>query len=118
MNNAWEIANELCRRVTELRLHRAGELVNVETHPLAAMSDTDRQPWLDTARVMEEMRVGRQHVDVLRSLCDDWDRYTATLQSDSRWCNEMRRALVVEMRHATDRLWEQCQDKEPTLSGT
>ena len=44
----------------------------------------------------------------LRRLGEDWDRYTETLAHDPQWRDEMRRALVVELRAVTDRLAQEC----------
>ena len=46
--------------------------------------------------------------DHLHQLGEDWDRYTAQLGHDPEWRDEMRRALVTELRAVTDRLAQEC----------
>jgi hypothetical protein len=46
--------------------------------------------------------------DHLRQLGADWDRYTEQLDHDPEWRDQMRRALVAELRAVTNRLAQEC----------
>jgi hypothetical protein len=44
-------------------------------------------------------------VEPLRKLCDDWERYTRRSDKDLAWRDQMRQAVVIEMRAELDELW-------------
>lgn len=105
--NAYELAGRICRAVQDKRLGRIGEVSPAarEINPLDVMSERDRQPWLDSADAVLTMHF--EDSDRLRSLAGDWDRYGDL--APEKWRNEMRRAVVYEMRILVEKLWESCQ---------
>ena len=107
----YELAGWLCRYVQIRRLERngehevAGKAALVED-PLAGLPDSEQRNWLDMADAVLEFDRASAPLVRLRALLDDWDHYTFTLSRprDEGWRDEMRRAVVVEMRAELNRL--------------
>jgi hypothetical protein len=76
--------------------------------PFADLSSEDQQPWLDTADAVLEYLHDDSAIARLQSLGADWIRYTMQLSHDELWRDEMRQAVVIEMRQEVERLAKEC----------
>lgn len=108
MSSAHELAVRLVEEVRRLRLERIGECADSAHYGFTDLSKDEQQPWLDCAEAMLVI-LGERAADImrLRGLCDDWERYGYVLGQDPAWRDEMRRAVVIEMRTIIDRLWKE-----------
>jgi hypothetical protein len=103
-----EIAGWLCRHVQRARLERIGEKPpESDGNPLDGLPEDERRNWLDMADAVLAFNSESHPVDRLRELSNDWLRYTLQL-SDPEHRDEMRRAVVIEMRVEVDRLAKEC----------
>jgi hypothetical protein len=111
-----ELANWLCANVQRRRLERIGESVpgasaldarEFARRPLDGLPDDERRNWLDMADAVLELQGDHQPVERLQELGRDWIRYTMQLH-DPEWRDEMRRAVIVEMRFVVDQLEAEC----------
>lgn len=104
-----QLAEKLCADVARRRNERIGEPAPTDPLPFAGLPPAEQQPWLDVAEAILAMQGhGGDHADRLRELTLDWDRYTLTLKSDPAWRDDMRRAVVVEMRIEIEHLAAEC----------
>jgi hypothetical protein len=103
-----ELAGRLCQLVTKRRLERIGEpdALQPGVDPLDGAPDTEIRNWLDMADAVLELQGDNHPIERLTELGRDWCRYTMQI-ADAAWRDEMRRAVIVEMRAEVDKLaWE------------
>lgn len=106
-----ELANWLCANIQHRRLERIGEtppVLEFGRRPLDGLPDDERRNWLDMADAVLELEGNDHPVERLQELGRDWIRYTMQLQHSPAWRDEMRRAVIVEMRLVVDRLEAEC----------
>lgn len=105
-----ELANWLCANIQRRRLERIGEtppVLKFARRPLDGLPDDERRNWLDMADAVLELQGNDHPVERLQELGRDWIRYTMQL-ADPEWRDEMRRAVIIEMRAAVDQLEKEC----------
>lgn len=103
-----ELAQRLSERVRRARLVRLGEPVG-QGVPFAGLPAVEQRTWLDVADAVLELGLGGSSpVARLESLRQDWLRYSDQLSHDPGWMDEMRRAVVVELRVEVERLAGEC----------
>jgi hypothetical protein len=107
----YELAGKLCRAMQVKRVERIGEPIPPPRgDPLADLPAEEIRNWIDVAEAVRGLAPdaeGGDAADTLRALVLDWDRYTLAIK-DPAWRDEMRRAVVVEMQVAIDRLRKEC----------
>lgn len=103
-----ELAEHLSKRIQALRLERIGETVPDTSVPFERLPADEQQNWMDMAQVVLEYLELTHPVARLQDLGTDWLRYTMVLGRDPAWRDEMRRAVVVEMRVELDKLAREC----------
>lgn len=103
-----DLAGWLCRSMQARRLARLGEpLPPLDGNALDGLPEAEQENWLDLADVVLELESSNHPIERLQTLGTDWIRYTTQIAHDPEWRDQMRRALVVEMRAEVDKLAEE-----------
>ena len=102
-----ELALWLRVNVRRRRLQRIGEFDSADLEPAIELPPQDRQNWLDMADAVLELTGNDEPIERLSELGRDWIRYTMQIR-DPAWRDEMRYAVVIEMRAVVDKLDREC----------
>lgn len=103
-----ELAVWLCANIHKRRMERIGEPPSTDASYFDHMPSSEQDNWLDMADAVLELEGSNHPIERLAELGHDWGHYTMTI-ADPAWRDEMRHAVVIEMRAEVEKLWEACQ---------